>query len=157
MTIKTSQALSGFIADKPVQTPEGDHIRADVTVGQSRVGRTSDGDVVALKPDLCHMIVRRSAVAALSRLRVGDQFVAAGRMGVEDVLNADTGQVEERPVFTADRVGPDAASLSFDLMLHRLHPRSGILEPVGPTRPVGPTQPVGFTSAHGGKPDAPTL
>ena len=157
MTIKTSQSLSGFIADKPVQSPEGDHIRADVTIGQSRFGRTGDGEVVALEPDLCHMVVRRSAVTALARLRIGDQFIAAGRMGVEDVLNADTGQVEERPVFTADRVGPDAASLSFDLMPHRLHPRPGILEPTGPTRPAGPAQPLGFTATTGAKPDVPGL
>lgn len=137
ISIKTSQALRGFVASDPVLSPEGDHERLDMTVGQPRWGRDPDGNHVRLEPDLCHLIMRGTAAAkAQSALRLGDLLIAAGRLEVEDTLNLVTGHTEQQPVFVADRIGPDCAELSYQVMLHRVQPRPGILEPVKPVRPA---------------------
>jgi len=156
MSIKTTQALRGFLVSQSVQSPEGDHARVDATVGQARYGRTPDGELIRLEPDLCHLVMRGAAsFRALASLRVGDDLVAAGTMGEEHVLNTDTGHMEPRPVFEATAIGPDAAALSFDLMMRRRihpHPRTA-----GPSRPASPTQPVGFDAGPGARPDVPSL
>jgi len=159
ISIKTSQALRGFLYAQPVQTPEGDHVRADAVIGQTRYGRTQDGQTVRLEPDTCHLVAHgAAAVNALARLRVGDEFIAAGYMGLEDVLNVDTGQTDQRPVFTTDRIGVDMSSLTFEQMLARHVP----IRPAAPRRataPTGPRMPAGFTTMPGGKlaPETPGL
>jgi len=158
MSIDVAQSFRGYLASQPVQSPEGDHMRADAVIAQARTERTRSGDVVRLEPDLCHLVMRGAAsLTALARIRVGDDIIATGTLISEQVFSADTGHMESRPVFEATHVGPDAASLSFEQMLHRIQPRPGILEPTRPTRPSGPTQPVGFTSAACARPDVPGL
>jgi hypothetical protein len=149
MSINTHQSLSGFVASEPVVSPEGNTQRLDMTVGQVRHARTSDGGVVRAEPDLCHLVLKGvPAIRAAGQFRVGDQFVAEGRMSQEKVWNADTGQSELRPVFHASRIGPDTASTSYELLLQRrIHPKPaplrGLTEPSLPTgaTPAPPSQP----------------
>jgi len=148
MSIDVAQSFRGYLASQPVQSPEGDHMRADAVVGQSRYRRTPDGELVRMEPDLCHLVMRGAAsLRALTTLRVGDEFIAAGTLGEEPVFNTDTDHMEQRPVFEADAIGPNAASLSFDLAARRrIHSHPEI---AGPTRPTGPTQPVGMSTPPG--------
>ena len=148
MSIDIAQSFRGYLASQPVQSPEGDHMRADAVIAQARTERTRQGDVVRREPDLCHLVVKGAAsLRALARIRVGDDIIAAGTLSSEDVFNPDTGHMESRPVFEATHIGPDAASLSFEQMLHRrIQPRPGILEPRPPKRSTGSDVPSAFKS-----------
>jgi hypothetical protein len=146
MAVNTHQSLSGFVASEPVISPDGDTQRLDMTVGQARHARTPDGGVVRAEPDLCHLVLKGvPAIRAAGQFRVGDQFIAEGRMAEEKAWNADTGQSEPRPVFHASRIGPDTVSTSYELLFQRrIHPKHAPLRgATGPTGavPAQPTQP----------------
>lgn len=110
MTIRTTQALTGFIATDPqLTTTRNGHPRLHARLGHPA---TSDPDSELVFHDL--VAYRHTATAAHPKLRKGDRVIAAGRTRAYE-----TGEHGPREEFVASHIGHDTTR-------HR------------PTRPVPP-------------------
>jgi len=130
---------------------EANRYRIDFTIGQARWATQPDGQVIRVEPETCHVMMRgMAAERAAGAFQIGDALIASGRFTSEETLVTDTqgrSRIEERPLFVADRVGPDCAETSYALLFtRRVYPAATLRQPTGPNRPTGATVPVGVTA-----------
>jgi len=152
MTMETDTALRGFLVSAPVESLEANRYRIDFTIGQARWETQPDGRVIRVEPETCHVMMRgMAAERAAGAFQIGDMLIASGRFTTEETLVTDDqghSRVEERPLFVADRIGPDCAEMSYALLFtRRVYPTPTLRQPTGPSGPTGPSLPAGL---HGG-------
>ena len=149
MTMETDTALRGFLVSLPVESLEANRYRIDFTIGQARWETQPDGRVLRVEPETCHVMMRgMAAERAAGAFQIGDALIASGRFTTEETLVVDSdhrARIDERQVFLADRVGPDCAETSYQLLFTRRIYPTVTREPSGPSHPSGPSAPPGFT------------
>lgn len=104
MSIRTKEALSGFVATDPelTFTSKGD-ARVYMRVGQPQARLEEDGTFTQLDPEFTDLVMfRKSAELAHERFRKGDNFIAEGETRT---YTGDDGT--EREQFIASRIGHD--------------------------------------------------
>ena len=159
MTMETATALRGFLVSAPVESLEANRYRIDFTIGQARWATQPDGQVIRVEPETCHVVMRGvAAERAAGAFQIGDALIAAGRFTTEETLVADDqghSRVEERPLFVADRIGPDCAETSYPLLFtRRVYPTPTLHQPTGPSGASRPAHATGVMSSVGPRPNA---
>ena len=104
MSIRTKEALSGFVATDPelTFTSKGD-ARVYMRVGQPQARFEEDGTFTQLDPEFTDLVMfRKSAELAHEQFRKGDNFIAEGETRP---YTGDDGT--EREQFVASRIGHD--------------------------------------------------
>lgn len=115
MDIKTSQAISGFIASEPKLT-YGDDGRARfyARIGMNHFERRVDGTFKELEPTFHDLIqFGRAAERSAGLFVKGDQFIAQGR--TNDFTREVDGKPQTDQQFLAGRLGHDATTTHYDV------------------------------------------
>jgi len=137
VSIQTAQSLHGVITAPPQAIPDGETMRAQLTIGQPRKRRLPDGTVVCREMETCQVVLSGTpAQRALGRFRIGDAVIAAGRL-------------EPDGVFHADRIGPDTATTSFELMPGRARQPRAAERTADDRTPASMPAPARFSHAAG--------
>ncbi len=114
MPIKTSTAMSGFVASTPTlnRLDNGD-IRLYMKVGQEHFIRNPDGSFTQEESSFHDLVMfRRAAEKAAAQFVKGDKFVAEGSIHAYTFTDTD-GVMSEREEFVARHIGHDTATTRY--------------------------------------------